>query len=76
MFDELKHIINVINRHRQVVQNDLCMNFRCLILYLAIIIIAVTQIDRIINVDDIVSSDEKGEAAAMPCIGSMNVRDR
>lgn len=76
MFDELKHIISVINRNRQVVQNDLCMNFRCLILYLARIIIAVTQIDKIINVDDIVSSDDSGEMAVMPCTGSMNVKDR
>jgi hypothetical protein len=75
MFDEPKHRIKVIKRHRHVTKNDLCINFRCLILYLAKIIIAVTHVDSVIRVDDIVSSDIIEEMAVNLCIGSINVSD-
>lgn len=59
-----------------MVENDLCINFRCLILYLARIIIAVTQIDKVINEDDIVSSDDIVDEAIILCVGSRNSMER
>jgi hypothetical protein len=75
MFDEPKHRTRVINRNKHVTKNDLCINLRCLILYLARIIIAATHVDSVIRVEDIVSSDRMEEIAVNLCIGSMNVSD-